>query len=146
MKTLTILLVVTLAIPVLGNELQWVDDQINAIKPPRDGISKAKINAIKSPFIFLNKSNVKKISKKNKTITSGTSKKNTVKKQSTVLNLQAIINRSALINGKWYKQNDKVGKYTLHAVNRKNVILLYKKKELLLSTAKKSKNLKFKSN
>lgn len=143
MKTLTIFFVITLAIQSFGNELQWVDDQINAIKPPRAGISKARINAIKSPFVTLNKSNVKKAPKKT---ANTTSKKNTVKKQSTVLNLQAIINRSALINGKWYKLNDKVGKYTLHAVNRKNIILLYKKKELLLSTAKKTKNLKFKSN
>lgn len=146
MKTLTILFVMTFAIQSFGNELQWVDDQINAIKPPRAGISKARINAIKSPFITLKTSSKKGISKKTKNTTSTPSKKNTVKKQSTVLNLQAIINQSALVNGKWYKLNDKIGKYTLHTVNRKNVILLYKKKELLLSTAKKTRNLKFKSN
>ncbi|MDQ7061589.1 MAG: hypothetical protein Q9M43_10850 [Sulfurimonas sp.] len=136
-----------------ANELQWVDEQIQAIKPSRTGISKAKINAIKSPFIYLNKtkSNVstKSISSRSsskRTASSSTNTKNIVKKQSKVLKLDAIINHSALINGKWYTLNDKVGKYTLSSVNGKNIILSYKKKKLYLSTMSKAKSLKFKSN
>ena len=60
--------------------------------------------------------------------------------------LDAIINKSALINGKWYKLNAKVGKYTLSSVDKMSVILSYKGRQLLLSTATHNKKLKFKNN
>ncbi|MBL4730733.1 MAG: hypothetical protein JKY28_05145 [Sulfurimonas sp.] len=149
MKAFSIFFISLLHISLMANELQWVDEQIQAIKPSRNGISTAKINAIKSPFIFLNKTSEKsdKAVKKEKTTLKASAKPtNVVKKQSKSLVLDAIINKSALINGKWYKLNEKIGKYTLSLVNTKEVILSYKKKKLLLSTAKKNKSLKFKSN
>ncbi|MDB2562170.1 hypothetical protein N9X61_01050 [Sulfurimonas sp.] len=138
-----------------ANELQWVDEQIAAIKPPRSGITKSKINTIKSPFVFLNKqkkdpiSRSKKIAKNSNTKETSPLKsttKNTISKRTTSFSLGAIINKSALINGTWYKLNAKVGKYTLSSISSSNVILSYKKKELLLSTRSKNRKLKFKNN
>lgn len=149
MKTLIITTLLMLSINLVANELKWVDEQIEAIKPPRSGISKAKINTVESPFIFLgkNKKDIKSkaIRRSAKSSTSSRTKRNKIYKRSKKLVLSAIINQSALINKKWYKLNDKVGKYTLSSISRTSVILSYKKKELLLSTNTKNLNLKFKN-
>jgi hypothetical protein len=63
-----------------------------------------------------------------------------------IFSLEAIINKSALINKKWYKINTKVGNYTLSSIKTTSVILSYKKKKLLLSTLSKTKKLKFRNN
>ena len=151
MKTLIITTLLMLSINLVANELKWVDEQIEAIKPPRSGISKEKINTVQSPFIFLSnkkdKSKATSSSKKRayKASASSGTRKNKIYKRSKKLVLSAIINQSALINKKWYKLNDKVGKYTLSSISRTSVILSYKKKELLLSTNTKNSNLKFKN-
>ncbi len=132
------------------NELKWVDEQIQAIKPPRSGISKSSVNATENPFIFLNR-----IKSKEKRKTTYTRKVNKAQKKSNsaqvykkniTLRLSAIMNNSALINGRWYKIKDKVGQYTLMEITRKNVLLTYKTKKLLLSTNSKNRSLKFKNN
>lgn len=158
MKNLLITLLLLLSVDLLANELEWVDKQIQAIKPPRSAISSAKINAVKDPFIFLNKetkkdkaklaTNVKKTSTNRYRSKSSSSKATTnkISRNTRSYTLDAIINKSALINGKWYKINTKVGKYTLSSVNVTNVTLKYKNKELLLSTRSKAKKLKFKNN
>lgn len=144
MKTLLIIISSILAFNLFANELKWVDEQIQAIKPARSGISKAQINAVKSPFVRLTQNKAKISSSTNKQSTS--SKSTIVKKRSKTLVLEAIINNSARINGKWYITNDKIGKYTLNTIDRKSVTLSYKKKKLILSTFSKNKNLNFKSN
>ncbi|MDF1874586.1 hypothetical protein JHD48_02430 [Sulfurimonas sp. SAG-AH-194-I05] len=134
MKTLFFILLTSLLI---ANELSWVNEQIKAIKPSREGISKENISEVISPFTFLKKEK-KQISKnfnsqkatRNRTSKKRAKKYNTTKK---TFKLQAIINTSALINGKWYKRYSKVGKYKLTEVNRKNVILQYKKTKITLS-------------
>ena len=148
---LTVLILLLSSITLFADELEWVDAQIEAIKPPRDGISSSKINAVRDPFIFLKKN--KDESKKSKTgskprsnLKKLPSNANKVSKKTKVLVLDAIINNSALINGKWYRPKDRVGKYTLSNVNRTNIILSYKKKKLFLTTDSKNKNLKFKKN
>ncbi|MBC8236959.1 MAG: hypothetical protein H8E76_01900 [Helicobacteraceae bacterium] len=154
MKNIPLIVSLFMFTHILANELTWVDEQIQAIKPPRDGISKSKIDMVKDPFIFLNKELKEKTSKKtltaNKSIISkksfSESKTNQISKQSTSFSLDAIINKSALINGNWYKLHSKVGKYTLSAVNGTSIILSYKNKDLLLTTRSKTKKLKFKNN
>ena len=148
MKTL-LLIFILLSSNLLSDELKWVDEQIQAIKPPREGVSSSKINSIKNPFIFLQKNKEKP---KKKVLTS-TNKVNSTKVQNITrieqknisLHLSAIINNSAYINGKWYKIQEKVGKYTISRITRTDVILTYKQKRLLLSTRTKSKTLKFKN-
>jgi len=151
MKTLLTLTLLVLSINLVANELKWVDNQIQAIKPPRSGISKVKINTVKSPFIFLNKKEDKSKATSNSkkrvdkaTSSSKTRKKKTYKRSKRLV-VTAIINKSALINKKWYKLNDKVGKYTLTSISRTEVILSYKKRRLLLSTNTLNPNLKFKN-
>ena len=152
MKTLITITLLLLSINLLANELKWVDEQIEAIKPPRSGISKEKINTVKSPFIFLSNKNKKtkaaSSSKKrvSKTYSSSKTRKNKIYNRSKRFVVSAIINQSALINKKWYNLNDKVGKYTLSSISRTSVTLSYKKQELLLSTNTKNSNLKFKNN
>ncbi|MCD4667233.1 MAG: hypothetical protein K8R44_01335 [Sulfurimonas sp.] len=151
MKNLLTVLILLLSSITLADELKWVDEQIEAIKPPRDGISSSKINAARDPFIFLKKNKDeskkgKRVSKPRSSLKKLPSNANKVAKKAKVLVLDAIINNSALINGKWYKLKDRVGKYTLSNVDRTNIILSYKKKKLLLTTDSKNKNLKFKNN
>jgi len=144
------LLFMTLSTQVLlSNELAWVDEQIEAIKPPRKGISKNTIDILDNPFIFLEvkkKQKKAKISTSKKYVKKTSSKKKIRKHYSHKLTLEAIINSSALINGKWYKKGEKVYGYVLKEVNIKSVLLTKGKKRVILSTLSKNKNLKFKNN
>lgn len=151
MKTLIIASASILLTTVIGaTELSWVDEQIQAIKPPRKG---AKISNIAGPFVFL---------EKNKTIkSSGTATtRKSVRKSSGVtktvcdttdkvsikgLTLSTVINSSAMINGAWYKKNDKVKSYTIINVSKTSVTLKKGDKTLTLSTNSKKQNLKFKN-
>ena len=148
------LLFLIISLSLFANELQWVDEQIEAIKPSRSGIDKKSIEDLQDPFIFLLKTKEEKLNKtasstsKNNIapIRSVSSTNNTITKKETSFSLDAIINNSALINGKWYNLNSKVGSYTLTNVDKTSVVLSYKSKELLLTTQSKSKNIKFKNN
>jgi hypothetical protein len=134
-----------------ADELSWVDEQIEAIKPPREGVSNYEISRIKSPFVFLYKQkNLKtKQDKKNKTATrkkvvTNVSKNTLVKSSHHVgLRLSAIINGSALINGKWYKAGQNVYDYKVADVRLTSVLLIRGNKKLLLSTNDLKRNLKF---
>jgi len=143
MKNLTIILLLLLSTQLVCNELSWVDEQVEAIKPPRKGIENRKIAKLKDPFIYVKK----KSKKKKRTVYRGRkyskvgSKK--VYTHSSKLSLEAILNKSALINGKWYREGEKVYEYKLEKVSLKTVLLTKGKKQLLLSTMSKSKNLKF---
>ena len=46
------------------------------------------------------------------------------------LRLQALMNKSALINAKWYKLNDTVRGYTLSEVKQNSVLLIGKRNNL----------------
>jgi len=127
-----------------ASELSWVDEQVAAIKPPRTGISINEISALKDPFIFLVKKDdisdkLGRVTKTHKVSTTHYIKKH----YSRGISLNAILNKSAMINHKWYKEGDRVYKYKLVQVNQKSVVLKRGHKLLLLSTASKNKNLKF---
>ena len=67
MKNYLILIFTLFAVVSLSsNELSWVDTQVEAIKPPRKGMSDSNIANIRSPFIFLNGKSKKKYSRKGK--------------------------------------------------------------------------------
>ena len=139
-----------------ANELSWVDTQVEAIKPPRKGMSNSSVATIRSPFIFLDKNKSKDKKDKTKKGTTKVKKKPLVsskdsntsskkKKSYKGFVLSAIINNSALINGVWYKLNDKVYTYRLSSVDRTSVVLTEGKRKLLLSTSETKRNLKFKN-
>ncbi len=153
MKThLVIAFVLFSTIALSSNELSWVDTQVEAIKPPRKGMSNSEIANAKTPFIFLKKNKTKSDKKagnksakaKKKTTTSPGSSNVVSKKSSKSLVLSAVINKSALINGKWYMLNDSVYSYKLSNVNRTSVVLRKGKKKLVLTTTDMKQNLKFK--
>ena len=152
MKTLFIVTFLLFTLNLSSNELNWVDEQVNAIKPPRNGVRSSTISRLKDPFIFLRKKGTSKSSKtvKSSGITPNSSVRSsssttTIRAKKRTLSLDAIMNHSALISGKWYRINDKVGAYTLSAVNQTSVVLTNKAKSLILSTNSRNLNLKFKN-
>ncbi len=145
-KYFVIAFVLLSTITLSSNELSWVDAQVEAIKPPRKGMSSSNIANIKAPFIFLNKKKKAKVDSihSSKTIKSTGPSGVVVKKPSKRLLLSAIINNSALINGKWYKLNDNVHSYKLSSINRTSAVLIQGKRKLILSTDSINQNIKFK--
>jgi len=147
MKNLYIILVLLFATHLYSsNELAWVDEQVEAIKPPRVGLDLKKLSKIRDPFIYLRISSKKKGKRRASTrrakAPTGSKVKKTVQAKKFKLTLNAIMNKSAMINGKWYHMGDKVYGYELAEVNLNNILLIKKKKKILLSTKSKSINLK----
>ncbi len=157
--TLTILLTIFLSNSLYAaTELEWVDEQIEAIKPPRKGVN---ISALGSPFVFLEKNKPKQEGAKKGSKVAGTPSKkaapskmvsstqtgetadSTTKKSGFVLS--TIINSSAMIDGNWYKVSDKISSYTVTDITKTSVTLKQGSKELVLSTVRTNPNLKFKN-
>jgi len=149
MKTLLIASTsVLLTSTLCATELSWVDEQIEAIKPPRKA---SRINNIKNPFVFLEKNGyVKKEPVLEKKTVSTTNSKGEVVTKIIVqkpkpLILSAILNHSALINGTWYKKNEKIRSYTIINIEKSSVTLKNGDRRMTLSTNVKKQNLKFKN-
>ena len=153
MKTFFITMAILLTANLSSNELTWVDEQVEAIKPPRVGMKNRELSVTKNPFIFLKKNRTDELSSKNGTkrtrpasvprraATSSDIKKVIKKKKG--LSVTMLMNSSALINGKWYKVGDKVSGYKVSKMDSTSVLLTKKSKKLLLSTNSKNKNLNF---
>ena len=119
----------------------WVDKQIAAIKPPRIGTSHTAINRVNNPFIY-DYSKLKKDGKGAKSAKSTSAKRSKgykapAKRGAGPLKLNAVMNKSALINGKWYTTDEKVKGYRISKIERDFVVLTSGKKEkkLYLSSA-----------
>lgn len=144
MKNLYSLFILLIATQLFSNELTWVNEQVEAIKPARIGVSQKEISKIKDPFIFLHKHDNSKLSGAKKVMSpvSYSRYKRASKRRSVHFSLDAILNKSAMINGKWYKQGSYIYGYKLAKVDRKSVLLIRKNKKLLLSTMSRSKKIK----
>jgi hypothetical protein len=152
MKTILIItMTFFLSNSIYANELSWVNEQIEAIKPPRKSV---KLRKISDPFIFLKKNKKDKEGTKKTSFTR--TKKTQLKSSKTALkgspvkkfkgfDLSTIINSSAMINGSWYKKDAKIKGYTIVKVTKTFVTLKKGDKKLILSTNNKNKNLKFKN-
>jgi hypothetical protein len=134
-----------------NSNTDWVDAQIAAIKPPRQGIADSSISRVKSPFIYI----APKVKAK-----TGTGKK--VPKAATVkkpgkptdiykkpnyanqpLRLAAVMNENAaLINGTWYQVDDKVRGYRIVKIEKDAVVLKVGKRETKLSLTSDNENIK----
>ncbi len=143
MKKLILISILLVATNMLANELAWVDEQVEAIKPPREGISNKDISKLKDPFIFLHAKKAKKRTRSPYRRYSKSSSKKQVLTHLSKISLDAVLNKSALINGKWYQEGEKVYSYKLEKVNHQSILLTRGKKQILLSTESKNKNLKF---
>ncbi len=129
-------------------ELSWVDEKINAILPARIGISDSYINSLRDPMKL----------KKAPLLTKGGGallpppklQSNTAtllpplpKVVEEPLRLLAVMNQSALINGKWYKAGQSVRNYTLDEIKSGSVSLSGKKEQkLILFLNKQNNNIK----
>jgi len=131
-----------------SSNTSWVDQKIEEIKPKRHGLSNAALATLKSPFIIVRpKPKEGEGTKKAKT----TVAKTTSDKRSLVplrkdmskepLTLQIVLNSSALINGKWLKENDSFRGYKLAQIQSNHVVLERKNKKIKLFIAKKSDNI-----
>jgi hypothetical protein len=139
------LLILALLVNLLyANELAWVDEQIKAIKPPRVGLSSKEVYSLKDPFIFLSEKKATK--KKNKKTLKKESKYNYKKRTHTKsyhFKLNAVMNKSALINNKWYKEGQYIKGYKIAKVHLNTVILMRGNKKITLTTKSEKTNLKF---
>ncbi len=156
MKLFLILLIILNLNSFASSELQWVDEQIEAIKPPRIGVSDELLKSLKNPFIFLNSENISISEKKGTTREKKSyttkkvySKSKKPKRKPKIyytdknFTLNAIMNRSALINSQWYKIGAKVLGYTVYSIKAQSVILKRKNRQIILSTKSDIKNLNF---
>jgi len=134
MKTMLLLLTLPLILLAQGvqPDMQWVDEEIAAIKPPRKGVSDAALLGLKDPFraqLILNQPP--------KSGETGGYYVAPVERKP--LTLQSIFNgHSALIDGKWYKQNDSIYGYVITKIGYDSVRLQKKKKQLTLTLRKKN--------
>ncbi len=136
MKTVLIFLSFFLFISLNATELQWVDAQIKAIKPPRIGLKSTTLAKIKDPFIFTKSTKVAK--KKPFKIKKVYHAKHYSKRYSLKrLHLSMTMNTSAKINGKWYKVGDVLHRYLITDIQLSSVILKYHKRSYILSTHSK---------
>ncbi|MDF1878692.1 hypothetical protein JHD46_03455 [Sulfurimonas sp. SAG-AH-194-C20] len=150
MKKIVLGLSIFLSSLLYANELSWVDQQVNAIKPPRIGMKVSYINKIQDPFVFLEKNGTIQKETPKKSLSSVKKKENTLvlKKQKTkivnkILVLSVVMNHSAMISGEWYKIGDAVNGFVISEINPSSVLLRKNKKQLLLSTKSNTNKLKF---
>ena len=115
---------------------ELINKQIQEIKPPRTGVKAADVLNTKSPFILL------KTGKDGKKTTYAVKKRVKFKP----LKMESAINKSVKINGKWYKEGDRVRQYTIVKVSSGEALLKSKKKELKLFQNQKNDKIQFNVN
>ncbi|MDO9056302.1 MAG: hypothetical protein Q7U69_07095 [Sulfuricurvum sp.] len=131
--------------PNTDKELVWVDEQILAILPARVGIPDGYINSLRDPM---------KMKKALPTLKSGSNLLAPPKLGSMgilaqpkvieePLRLLAIMNKSVLISGKWYKVGQSIRNFTLAEIKSNSVLLTGKKdQKLILFLHKQNNNIK----
>ena len=133
-KLLVLSIALTMPLVVLANNPSshdLINKQIEEIKPPRVGVNPADVTKTKNPFIMF------KVNKKGKKITYAVKKKVKL----TPLKLESSINRSVKINGKWYKEGERIRHYTIVKVSSGEVLLKSRKKELRLYQSGKNEKI-----
>jgi hypothetical protein len=113
-------------------ELQWVDEKIKAILPARIGVADGFINSLIDPVKYTKPISTK-ISASNLLAPPKLGSAFIVPKPIIEpLKLQAMMNKSVLINGTWYKLNDTVREYRLAEIKANSVLLNGKKGQSLI--------------
>ena len=113
-----------------------INQQIVEIKPPRTGVKSSDVVKTKSPFLLFKKTK------------DGKKTTYAVKKRVKLLplKLESAINKNVKINGKWYKEGDRVRQYTIMKVSTGEVLLKSKTKELKLYQKQKNDKIQFNVN
>jgi hypothetical protein len=126
-------------------ELTWVDEQIQAILPARIGIPEGFINSLRDPMKMKKPIPVATIGSR---LLAPPSLGSTgiiapPKIVEEPLRLLAIMNKSVLISGKWYKVGDNIRNFSLLEVKSNSVVLADKKdQKLILFLTKQNNNIK----
>jgi len=110
--------------------------QVAEIKPARTGVRSSAVQRTKSPFLLFTT-----ITKKGKTKRAYVEKKKRVKLLP--LKLESAINKNVKINGKWYKEGDRIRQYTIIKVDGGEALLKSKKKEIKLYLNTKNEKINF---
>ena len=145
MKTLLFTFIFVTGTLFANANTEWVDKQIEAIKPPRSGVSHASINQIKNPFVYTYATQSAKASSGVSQTTAGKAGTKTATQtvaQTAPLKLSAVMNNSALISGTWYQANDKVHGYTLAKIEEDSVLLTTSKTKKMLFITEENPNIK----
>ena len=102
------------------------------IKKERKGISLAILEATGKPFLVKTpkKKETEKITEVGEILT----------EEEKIYTLKAILNKAAFIDGKWYKQGDKLGSYKVGHVSSDSVVIKNTNGNKKLSLKKKKKN------
>jgi len=113
-----------------------INKQIEEIKPSRTGVRTVDVQRTKSPFLMF------KTTKKGKRVVY------TAKKRVKLapLKLESVINKNIKINGKWYKEGDRVRQYVILKVSSDYILLKSKKKQLKLFQNSKNDKIRFNVN
>jgi len=123
-------------------EVAWVNEQVLAILPARIGIAEGFINSLRDPM---------KMKKAAPNILPGSKllappKLGSMLQPQVVeepLRLLAVMNKSVLINGKWYKTGESIRNFTLTEIKSNSVLLTGKKdQKLVLFLTKQNNNIK----
>lgn len=151
---------VPMTLPSVGNvtvlqaksdkELAWVDEQIQAILPSRIGVTDGFINSLNDSIKYLSSapkggdSGMKLLAPPRLgTIPMLPIIPLVPKIVEEPLRLQGLMNKSALINGKWYHLNDTVRSFTLVEIKPASILLSGTKgQQLILFIGKQNNNIK----
>ena len=136
MKKLLLTLMCMTGILIADANTDWVDKQIEAIKPPRTGVNHASVDSVNNPFVFVYKQTAKTPSK------DGSAKKTVKSTRTGPLRLFAVMNDTALISGKWYKANEKVRGYSVAKIEPESVLLTKGKTKKMLFVTSTNSNIK----
>lgn len=151
---------VPMTVPSVGNitvlqaksdkELAWVDEQIQAILPSRIGVADGFINSLNDPMKY--QSGVPEGDTRGMKLLAPPRLGSmpmlpgipiVPKIVEEPLRLQGLMNKSALINGKWYRINDTVRSYTLAEIKPSSILLSGAKgQKLILFISKQNTNIK----
>ncbi|HQS66340.1 MAG TPA: hypothetical protein PLM93_04030 [Sulfuricurvum sp.] len=146
-----------MSVPSLGNvtvlqsksdkELAWVDEQIQAILPSRIGVADGYINSLNDPMKYTAQAPksgdgmIKMLAPPKLGGLPGMPLLPKVVEEP--LRLQGLMNKSALINGKWYRLNDPIRAYTLAEIKPGSILLSGSKgQQLILFISKQNNNIK----
>jgi len=91
--------------------MDQIRDMVQKIHDRRDGVSIEKLKDTKEPFVRLEEEN---------NITTFVIP---MDKEDTQMSLNAILNKTAYINGEWKRLDDTVDGYTLKYIGKKGVVL-----------------------
>lgn len=138
MKTLILIFTVMTGLLFGNANTDWVDKQIDAIKPPRVGTSNATIGNVKNPMLFTYKASTET---NGSPTTSGTAD---TQAKTSPLKLSAVLNKHALINGAWYQKDDKIRGYKVSKIASDSVLLTSGTTKKMLFVAEENPNIKIK--